>query len=217
MFFAVMRKRDVQGGAIVVHLALLLGFCFVMGFPHSRLMAEEQALLPAPASPPGMQWLHADLPLHNLARPEAVASSSATTFDADGAIAVPAQQIRAGAAGHLTINLELPNGYHLNPRAPLTYIAKVSGAGLHIAESVRRFRAIAPSLPLSVAFQAAPGEHQATIDIEMTFYYCREDDTGVCAMQSVRWLVPLHTTTSGETVQPVLSYKAEAPVINKHL
>jgi hypothetical protein len=49
----------------------------------------------------------------------------------------------------------------------------------------------------------------------MTFYFCREDDTGVCAIQSVRWHVPLHTVAGGAATDPVVSYTAEAPVIQK--
>ena len=76
-------------------------------------------------------------------------------------------------------------------------------------------QAIAPSLPLAIPFQAAAGPHQATADIAMTFYYCRTDDTGVCVMQSVRWQVPLHTAPEGSASEAVVSYKAQAPVVQK--
>lgn len=203
MSFAMRRQRVVRRGHMVMYLALLLGFCWLLIVPQGGLLAYVTS------------GAVTTLPLQGLAIPEAVAGFSTTRFDTDGAITLASQQVQAAAAGHLTISLEFPDGYHLNPRAPLTYTAQVSGTGLSIAESAHRFHAIAPSLPLSMAFQAASGEHQATVDIAMTFYYCRKDDTGVCAMQSVRWLVPLHTTASGATVQPVISYKAEAPVIDK--
>jgi hypothetical protein len=51
----------------------------------------------------------------------------------------------------------------------------------------------------------------------MTFYYCREDDTGVCVIQSVRWQVPLHLDPDGNVSEAVVSYKAEVPVVQKQL
>ena len=130
-------------------------------------------------------------------------------------ITVVAQQVKAGATGRLTIDLRFPAGYHLNPQAPLSYRVQVSGTGIDIAEPDRQFNAIAPPLPLAIPFQAVEGMHQAIVDIAMTFYYCREDNTGVCVIQSVRWLVPLHTVPDGSATEPVVSYKAEAPVLQK--
>ena len=51
----------------------------------------------------------------------------------------------------------------------------------------------------------------------MTFYYCREDDTGVCVIQSVRWQVPLHIDPNGSASEVVVSYKAEVPAVQKQL
>ena len=108
-----------------------------------------------------------------------------------------------------------PEGYHLNPHAPLNYRVSISGEGVTMTESDRMGQAIAPSLPLAIPFHAAVGTHQATADIDMTFYYCREDDTGVCVIQSVRWQVPLHIDPGGNTSETVVSYKVEAPVVQK--
>ncbi|HEY7493579.1 MAG TPA: hypothetical protein VIH59_21025 [Candidatus Tectomicrobia bacterium] len=57
--------------------------------------------------------------------------------------------------------------------------------------------------------------HQATVDIDLMFYFCRQDNTGVCVIKSVRWLMPLHTTPDGIAAEPVVSHKAEAPVLQK--
>ena len=86
-----------------------------------------------------------------------------------------------------------------------------------MAEADRMGQAIAPPLPLAIPFQAAAGTHQATADIDMTFYYCREDDTGVCVIQSVRWQVPLHIAPDGSASEAVISYKAEVPAVQKQL
>ena len=147
----------------------------------------------------------------------AVAGFSGTNFEADEVIQVAPQQVKAGAAGKILINLQFPEGYHLNPRAPLHYSVSVSGEGVTIAEADRMGQTIAPPLPLAIPFQAAAGTHQATAIIDMTFYYCREDDTGVCVIQSVRWQVPLHIDPNGSASEVVVSYKAEVPAVQKQL
>ena len=157
------------------------------------------------------------LALRGLAAPMAVAGFSGTNFEADEIIQVTPQKVKAGAAGKIFINLQLPEGYHLNPRAPLHYSVSVSGEGVTIAEADRMGQAIAPPLPLGIPFQAAAGTHQATADIDMTFYYCREDDTGVCVIQSIRWQVPLHIDPDGSASEAAVSYKAEVPAVQKQL
>lgn len=154
------------------------------------------------------------LRLRGLAAPAAVAGFASSSFSPDETIKVAPQQVRAGQAGEVTVHLELPAGYHLNPRAPLTYRVEVQGEGITVSEKGRRFQAIAPQLPLAVPFQAAAGTYQAALDIDMTFYYCREDNTGVCAIQSVRWHVPLHTADGGTAVTPRVSYIATVPVVH---
>jgi hypothetical protein len=157
------------------------------------------------------------LALRGLAAPMAVAGFSGTNFTADEVIQVAPQQVKAGAAGKILINLHFPAGYHLNPRAPLHYSISVSGEGVTITEADRMGQAIAPPLPLAIPFQAAAGTYQATASIDMTFYYCREDDTGVCVIQSVRWQVPLHIDPAGSASEAVVSYKAEVPAVQKQL
>ena len=157
------------------------------------------------------------LAIRGLAAPMAVAGFSDTNFGDEEVMQVAPQQVKSGAAGKILIHLQFPEGYHLNPRAPLNYSVSVSGAGITIAESDRMGQAIAPSLPLAIPFQAAAGPHQATADITMTFYYCRADDTGVCVIQSVHWQMPLHTDPAGSASEAVVSYKAEAPVVQKQL
>jgi hypothetical protein len=51
--------------------------------------------------------------------------------------------------------------------------------------------------------------------IDMTFYYCREDDTEECVTQSVRWQVPLHMAPDGRSSEAVVAYKAEVPAVQK--
>jgi hypothetical protein len=152
------------------------------------------------------------LRLRGLAAPAASVGFSSTRFSADEIIKVAPQKVRAGEAGELTVHVEFPTGYHLNPDAPLTYHVDVQGEGISVSEEDRHYE-IAPGLPLTIPFQAAAATHQAALDVVMKFYYCRQDNTGVCAIQSVRWHVPLHAIDDSLTVAPRVSYKVTAPVV----
>jgi hypothetical protein len=196
-----MRYRNAQQGqssALWLSKVFLLGFLGIIFSPLGMLIADTRAA----------GWGE-----HGLALP--AAALSATGFGLEEVIQVAAQPVQAGATGRLTIDLVFPDGYHLNPLAPLRYRIEVSGTGIGIATADRHADTIAPLLPLRIPFQAAAGAHQTTLDIAMTFYFCREDDTGVCAIQSVRWQVPLYTVSDGTAVDPVVSYQADAPVLRK--
>jgi hypothetical protein len=71
--------------------------------------------------------------------------------------------------------------------------------------------------PLSIPFAAMSGEPQAMLEVDLMFYFCREDDTGVCTIQSVRWNVPLQTVDEAAKTEPGISYRAEPPKVNKQL
>jgi len=153
------------------------------------------------------------LRLKGLSIPAAVSGFSETSFGPEEVIDVPLQVVRAGEPGQLRIDLALPPGYHLNPQAPFTYRVEVSGTGLTVAGADRRVSTMAPALelPLAIPFQAASGAHDAGLVIDLTFYYCREGDAGVCAIQSVRWQVSIRTADHGAVSEPVVSYTAVAP------
>ena len=92
------------------------------------------------------------------------------------------------------INFELPTGYKLNPTAPVNYAVYIYGDGIQIPNSGRPLSAHAIDLPLTIPFQTSPGIYRAMLDIDATFYWCREDNTGVCMIQSTRWYVPVETS-----------------------
>lgn len=134
---------------------------------------------------------------------------------ADDVISLAPQTIQAGTAGALRLSLHFPPGYHLNPRAPLLYSVQMSGAGLAVAEADRSGETIAPPLPLVIPFQAAAGTHQGTLHLDVTFYYCREDNAGVCVIQDVRWQVPVHVRPEASSSEVLVSYAAEVPEVQK--
>jgi hypothetical protein len=122
---------------------------------------------------------------------------------------MPLQTIKAGAEGRLVIDFELPAGYKLNPAAPVSYAVSVRGDGMQVPDSGRPLSAHAIELPLTVALQTAPGRHRAELDVEATFYWCREDNTGVCMIQSTRWHVPVETSETDDNQLLTVSTTAQ--------
>jgi hypothetical protein len=145
--------------------------------------------------------------------PEAVAGFEGMAWMDGEAINMPLQTIKAGAEGRLVINFELPTGYKLNPAAPCSYAVYVHGPGIQVPNSGQPLSAHASEFPLTLSFHTSPGRHRAELEVEATFYWCREDNTGVCMIQSARWHVPLETS---ETVEHrVLTVSTTAQLLDQ--
>ena len=124
-------------------------------------------------------------------------------------IVLPSHSLKAGAEGQLVLHFELPAGYKLNPAAPVHYEVYVHGEGIHVPNSGRPQSAHIIELPLTIPLQTMTGAHQATLDVEATFYWCRDDDTGLCLIQSTRWHVPVDTSEDGGPPSITLSTTAQ--------
>ena len=114
---------------------------------------------------------------------------------------------RAGRDGALVVQVELPAGYHLNPAAPQRYRVSVEAGsrqlGLHsdtelgalghdkvVSRSVKNLQ-----LPLRIPVRTSvPG--QAELRVQLTLFYCREDNTGTCRIKTLSWRVPVEVTNS---------------------
>jgi thiol-disulfide isomerase/thioredoxin len=149
------------------------------------------------------------LKLSGLAIPEAVAAFEGMAWMDGETITMPLQTIQAGAEGQLMIDFKLPAGYKLNPAAPVSYAVYVRGDGIQVLNSGRSLSAHAVGLPLVVPFQTSAGTHRAELDVEATFYWCREDDAGLCMIQPTRWHVPLETSETEGNRQLTVSTTAQ--------
>jgi len=103
-------------------------------------------------------------------------------------IKVAAQKLRAGTDGALQIDVELPEGYHLNPLAPQRYKVSVDGKDL-AAHSSKDLK-----LPVRVPLNAT-AVGSTTVRAQVTLFYCREDNTGTCRIKTLVWQVPVEVTS----------------------
>jgi len=151
-------------------------------------------------------------------QPPATSAATETTESESGPgveeIKVAAQRLGENGKGDLLINVELPAGYHLNPAAPQRYRVQVESGQQHfgfwsstetgaighdvdIARTVKDLK-----LPLRIQFQAFEAG-AASIRVQVTLFYCREDNTGVCRIKTLVWRIPVEVTNAAGAVNEI--------------
>jgi thiol-disulfide isomerase/thioredoxin len=119
---------------------------------------------------------------------------------------LPKQTLRTGD-GALVIQVDLPAGYHLNPAAPQRYRVSVESGDKQLGllsksqfgaigrEKVVSVSAKSLTLPLRIPFRT----HEvgtAGLRVQLTLFYCREDNTGVCRIKTLVWSVPVEVANN---------------------
>ncbi len=108
------------------------------------------------------------------------------------------QRLRAGDGdGALVIDVTLPAGYHLNESAPQRYRVSVEKGTEHVA-FVGNSKTLARTakdlqLPLRLPLQVNSAG-AAELRVQLTLYYCREDNTGTCRIKTLVWRAPVEVT-----------------------
>jgi DNA-binding beta-propeller fold protein YncE len=125
-------------------------------------------------------------------------------------IKLPSQTLRLGH-GALMVNVDLPPGYHLNAAAPQRYRVSVeegikqvgleseSHLGVIGHESVVSRSLKNPTLPLRIPMRVFESG-KASLRLQFTVFYCREDNTGTCRIKTLIWQIPIelvNTEASG--------------------
>ncbi|HEX7315386.1 MAG TPA: thioredoxin-like domain-containing protein [Pyrinomonadaceae bacterium] len=115
---------------------------------------------------------------------------------------VAAQRLAvADGARTLVIDVDLPDGYHVNPSAPQRCRVEVTAGGEHLSLFALTGRAPGVSsvtskdvgLPIRMMLHALkPGA--AELRVRLTLYYCREDNTGTCRIKTLSWRAPVEVT-----------------------
>ena len=138
------------------------------------------------------------------ALPEAAAAEGGPNAEE---IKLASQTVRAEARGALIVQVELPVGYHLNPAAPQRYRVLVENGQRQIGlESATELGAIGHDmgvsqslknleLPLRISLRSHEAG-KAELRVQLTLFYCREDNTGTCRIKTLVWRVPVEVTNN---------------------
>jgi DNA-binding beta-propeller fold protein YncE len=107
----------------------------------------------------------------------------------------------------LIVDVALPANYHLNPSAPQRLNLQSENDSL-AAKSLEEARADlrAGRLPLRVPVSALkPGKNE--LNLRLTLFYCRQDNTGTCRIKTLLWRIPVEITSAANAPR-ALSVKA---------
>jgi DNA-binding beta-propeller fold protein YncE len=110
-------------------------------------------------------------------------------------ITLSPQRIRSGDA-NIIVDVKLPSGEHLNPSAPHRYKIVVEEGSEHIALDAKAASRTSTDLklPLSLSLKGlSPGSSR--LRVQLTIYYCREDNTGTCRIKTLMWRVPVEVSS----------------------
>lgn len=130
------------------------------------------------------------LPIKGLTPPMTVRAEQPKPPEAT--LSLPMQKVAARSTITLVLDVELPSGYHLNPMAPQRASVEIvrGNDALSVETGKKAWRGTEVRLPLRADLRAAtPGA--AEINATATFYYCREDNTGLCRIKSFAWRIPV--------------------------
>jgi thiol-disulfide isomerase/thioredoxin len=105
---------------------------------------------------------------------------------------VQEQLVRSGRS-RLTLDVEVPAPYKLNPGSPLEYRVDVQGAAQRPST---RTTVKDGKFPLQIPLVLTEG--QTEIRASVSFVYCRDGEEGVCIIKSVRWTIPVKATEDGK-------------------
>lgn len=123
------------------------------------------------------------------------------------------QSLLAKTAGALVVDVKLPEGYHLNPAAPQRYQVTVESGAAHVTFAGEAKNAVsrvakALQLPLRLPLQTLDAGSGA-LRIQVTLFYCREDNTGSCQIKTLAWRAPVEVSADANAPREI---KAQAEI-----
>lgn len=123
---------------------------------------------------------------------------------------LPMKTVKADAEIQLLLSINLPQGYHVNPDAPLVYKIE-TGKGIQMEQKNQEGRLEKPEIPITITFKTSSEVLNTDLKVSVSFYYCREDGQGACFIDAVTWHLPININKdSGETAV-TLDYDVKLP------
>jgi DNA-binding beta-propeller fold protein YncE len=124
------------------------------------------------------------------------------------------QILGAGSDAELIAQVELPPGYHLNPAAPQRYRLSVESGPRQLGllsetelGAIGHDKVVSRSLknlqlPLRIPIRSFE-TGKAELRLQLTLFYCREDNTGTCRIKTLVWQVPVEVTNTAGAAKEI--------------
>jgi sugar lactone lactonase YvrE/thiol-disulfide isomerase/thioredoxin len=110
------------------------------------------------------------------------------------------------------VELKLPEGWKINPEAPMSYLVLPSNGGGGVMDrsqigKAARLKPPAAKFEVAVPVTAAPGDD--VVQLAVNYYYCQEDGKGLCKAGTVVFKVPLAVSAEAKDEAVALEYSVE--------
>lgn len=154
----------------------------------------------------------ATLTIAGLEPPETADENAAAKLPDGATIDVPPATLRPEeGAIRLKIELSLPEGYKINPRAPMSYrveaAAKIGPVRRSaLAKSIKREKPAA-SFEVRLPVDGVTGED--LLKLTLTYYYCQEGAEGLCKVGSAVWSLPVTLSAKAKAASVPLKLEVE--------
>ena len=133
------------------------------------------------------------LVIDGLKPPSRTAPEPTDPADSKTALKVKLQTVAAGDKLSIEIAMKLPEGFKPNKLAPVFYRVKAVGDTNLIAAkdlNVRKKATVKGSTAI-ITLPLAAKTGSATLELSLSFTYCREGVGGLCKLKTARWLIPV--------------------------
>lgn len=111
----------------------------------------------------------------------------------------------------LGVKLTLPSGYKINPLAPMRYQTEAVGSAGPVdrAALVKSSKLDTPATSFEIKLPVKEATGQDKVKVSLTYYYCQNNDNGLCKMGSVVWTIPVKLSASASTTEVPLELVVE--------
>ncbi|HVX15300.1 MAG TPA: thioredoxin-like domain-containing protein [Pirellulales bacterium] len=127
------------------------------------------------------------------------------------AVEVPEAVLKAdNGQAHLSVRLHLPDGYKINPQAPMSYRLTAAGEeGVVDRQAINKpIKLKEPTAEFDVDVPLTSDKGTDELKLSLNYYYCQEGGGGLCKFGSVAWKIPLKLAADADTSS--ISLEAEA-------
>ena len=125
-------------------------------------------------------------------------------------VELPLKTLKMGSDIQLTLNINLPKGYHVNPNAPLIYRID-AGSGIQVEQPNQDVRLKNPVLPIKVSFKTGSEIERTEVKVSVNFYFCRGDNQGACYIDAIIWQLPIKIDKDTGDTAVALDYDVNLP------